>query len=146
MEKRLAEIQARAETATKGPWVTGGTASCGDVYFGTLVDPDDHSEPGVMLGMTGQPADAEFIASAREDVPWLLAEVARLNAKLVNHEINKRELAKLIATTDKWRNLAMENHAKLADAWDEGYEACHEYEAEWLVEPTNPYRSEVSRG
>lgn len=73
---RIEEIRARLEAATPGPWKTGGSAACGDVYFGTLVDPDDPTEPGVMLGMTSQAADAALIAHAPADIAWLLEQLA----------------------------------------------------------------------
>ena len=70
---RLDEIEARANAATEGPWVTGGTDLAGEVYFGTYADPDDPTEPGVMLGVTGTQEDAALIAHARTDVPALVA-------------------------------------------------------------------------
>lgn len=83
----LATVRKRAEAATKGPWQTGATPRAGEVYFGTVVDPDDPTEPGVLLGSVGTEADAEFIAHAREDVPDLLAEIDRLTRAL--REIGK---------------------------------------------------------
>lgn len=55
---RLGEIRERVAAATEGPWEHG------DRQF-----------------TAGDQADAEFIAHAREDVPWLLAEVERLTAE-----------------------------------------------------------------
>ncbi|HEY9409311.1 MAG TPA: hypothetical protein VIQ30_22740 [Pseudonocardia sp.] len=80
----LDAIRARAEGATDGPWVVGGTAPSGGVYFGTTHDPDDWDEPGVLLGtaLAIDGTDAEFIVHAREDVPALLAEVERLRGML----------------------------------------------------------------
>ena len=62
---RLNEIEARANAATEGPWELLGDGE----YVsgpGILVAPDDG-------GVTS--ADAEFIAAARTDVPWLLDQV-----------------------------------------------------------------------
>lgn len=70
---RLDEIQARADKATDGPWITGGSIEEGVTRFGTLNDPDDPSEPGVLLGDVAYEANAEFIAHARTDVPALVA-------------------------------------------------------------------------
>ena len=62
---RLNEIEARTNAATEGPWELLGDGE----YVsgpGILVAPDDG-------GVTS--ADAEFIAAARTDVPWLLDQV-----------------------------------------------------------------------
>lgn len=75
-DDRLAEIEAREAAATPGPWHRLDFAhDANDVWIGpsfrnviAQVVPDDAS------------ADAAFIAHAREDVPWLLAEVRRLRA------------------------------------------------------------------
>mgnify|MGYP003502698628 CR=1 FL=1 len=57
-EKRIAEIKARAEAASKGPW-------------------NSHwSSP------RANPNDTDFIAHAREDVPALVAEVRRMRKAL----------------------------------------------------------------
>ena len=75
---RLDEIKARADVATPGPWSAkeGFTSDpMIEVYGQTvLIAPDldgDPIQPEVW-------ADAEFIAAAREDVPWLVSEVERL--------------------------------------------------------------------
>lgn len=76
-DERLRGIQERAAAATEGPWeVTGGPHSDlvvkapGDRFVTTTGDP--HYD--------GTVTDAAFIAAARTDVPWLLAEVTRLDA------------------------------------------------------------------
>ena len=75
---RLDEIKARADAATEGPWsAKGGFTSDPmiEVYGQTVfINPDldgDPIQPEVW-------ADVEFIAAAREDVPWLVSEVERL--------------------------------------------------------------------
>lgn len=68
--QKLAEIEARANTATKGPWeIIGGNEYLTglDIHIG----PSD--EGGIRL------RDAEFIAHARTDVPELL-EIIREQA------------------------------------------------------------------
>ena len=85
---RLDEIEARANAATVGPWmgimypdgflgrVIGGNG------FGVAEDfPDD--------------ADAEFIAHARTDVPWLLEQV-KLRDKALEAVLEMHELAQPI--------------------------------------------------
>ena len=85
---RLDKIEARANAATEGPWmgirypdgflgrVIGGNG------FGVAEDfPDD--------------ADAEFIAHARTDVPWLLEQV-KLRDKALEAVLEMHELAQPI--------------------------------------------------
>lgn len=75
IESRLAEIRARVDAATEGPWTTFASndldwpiVSAGNVtYLGC--SPDD----GVRAGF--EQADAEFIAASRTDLPTLLAAV-----------------------------------------------------------------------
>ena len=78
-EQQLAEIAARAEQATRGPWVDEVTddgwlvvLAAGD-SFGALATLGDVSETG-----SHDHANARFIAAARADVPALVAEVARM--------------------------------------------------------------------
>ena len=63
----LEAIKARAAAATPEPWTAEGPEIiCGDEMY--LID-----------GSGIEPANAEFIASARSDVPALVAEVERLH-------------------------------------------------------------------
>ena len=87
---RLNEIEARANAATEGPWEWEGEAK-GEWEIGanSLVPsrrPDDPVLYGYGYDASGievkNPADAEFIAHAREDVPAL---VAALRAVLELH-------------------------------------------------------------
>jgi len=77
---RLAEIEARIEAATEGPWeVIGG----GEYVTGVGVGIGVH-DGGI------RPADATFIAHTRTDVPWLVEQVIvrdeALRAVLALHE------------------------------------------------------------
>jgi hypothetical protein len=64
----LAEVKARAEAATDGPW---------DIEHGRLwTDPGDAAwaeQIAVFTGSRAWMSDAEFIAAARTDVPKLVA-------------------------------------------------------------------------
>lgn len=60
-EAELAEIEARANAATPGPWKIGGLRR-------------------LQMGLMEQ--DADFVTAARTDVPALVAEVRRLLAAL----------------------------------------------------------------
>lgn len=77
-DERLADIEARCQAATPGPWQTDSDSCC---LYGT-------DEPGMLGtwlmtslgGPDGTPQDGAFIAAARADVPDLVAEVRRLRA------------------------------------------------------------------
>lgn len=76
--ERLAEIKARAEAATPGPWHVNGPYASMDTP--TILD-----DNGGILGRTTHYAwmreNAAFMAAARSDVPDLVAEVERLRAE-----------------------------------------------------------------
>ena len=67
---RLDEIKGRCERATKGPWV--GSMPANDHRFVVLDTLD------LPVCHVASIRNTDFIAHAREDVPWLLAEVERL--------------------------------------------------------------------
>jgi hypothetical protein len=74
MDARLVAIRERTEAATDGPWTADRDSCQVDTPDGrALVLLDDRAEPSRGI------SDTEFIAHAREDVPWLLAiaEAAR---------------------------------------------------------------------
>ena len=78
---RLNEIEARANAATEGPWEWEGEAKAEwEIGANSLVPsrrPDDPVLYGYGYDASGievkKPADAEFIAHARTDVPALVA-------------------------------------------------------------------------
>lgn len=74
-DQRLAEIRAREQAATEGPWIRWHDQETIPNWDGFIVIGDDAAE-----GEECNPVakiytedDAEFAAHAREDVPWLLA-------------------------------------------------------------------------
>ncbi len=80
MTERLAQIRQRCEAATPGPWV---------------------EEDGFILTAAGQrmvadfvpfSANSEFMAAARDDVPYLLAEIERLRAEVARLEAKSKAL------------------------------------------------------
>lgn len=87
---RLDEIEARANAATEGPWEWEGEAKAEwEIGANSLVPsrrPDDPVLYGYGYDASGievkTPADAEFIAHARTDVPWLLEQVERRDKAL----------------------------------------------------------------
>ena len=85
--ERLAEIRTRAEAATEGPWEA--TWEEGDDWWSITGAPQRVGAggpwavcPEVATSDARDPADATFIAAARTDVPELVAEVERLQARV----------------------------------------------------------------
>lgn len=77
----LNAIEARANAATEGPWGTEPTRS--DLAVGVVYPDEDSVFWDVGYGITGtRPADAEFIAHARKDVPALVAYARELEGQL----------------------------------------------------------------
>lgn len=80
-EQQLADIAARTQAATNGPWCTDSW----EIYQGTEYEPGISQWIGETCRGTSSPeqdrADAEFVAHARTDVPALLDEVRRLRAR-----------------------------------------------------------------
>lgn len=78
---RLAEIKARAEKATPGPWEDGPPA-----WYRGRTNPE-HGKRPITAGAEGTLANvygagnAAFVAHAREDIPYLLARIAALEAE-----------------------------------------------------------------
>ncbi|MFZ3592244.1 hypothetical protein [Streptomyces sp. BH104] len=77
-DEQLAEIQARTESATPGPWWTDILPEHGGESIGIDAPGDNWIVPVQDL----HEPDAEFVAHARTDVPTLLAEVQRLKGEL----------------------------------------------------------------
>ena len=89
---RLDEIQSRADKATDGPWVVQEeewaviSSSSDSVLHAFAVEKDctECGEPQVEADVEVVLVieDAEFIAHARTDVPWLIEQVRKLDAAL----------------------------------------------------------------
>ncbi len=76
--QELDEIRCRCGAATPGPWkafVEGRDHESGSSFIMT----GEGANRGEDIELSGaRPADYDFIAHARQDVPRLLAEIARL--------------------------------------------------------------------
>lgn len=88
-----AEIQARVDAATAGPWELASPRADGrnavqktgiDLYGKPVTE---------WIILDTHPEDAEFIAHAREDIPKLLAELTRIEQAL-----EREGLAELLLT------------------------------------------------
>lgn len=96
--EREAEIRARCERATPGPWDEDG-------YCRVLADPeilcDDIAYVPAWGGDTARPSHSDnmvFIAHSRADVPWLLA---RLDAERERADRAERELATVLEAVER---------------------------------------------
>ena len=74
---RLDEIKARAEAATKGPWSFDWSEGEVPVFYGQTT-----KISGTFSVEANTIEDAEFIAAAREDVPWLIERVQELSGAI----------------------------------------------------------------
>ena len=87
-DQELAMIEARRAAATNGPWesfIEGRDHLAGDDFIrtGGLDDASPDMHVTLYHGATPTPAppeDLDFIASARQDIPRLIAEIRRLRA------------------------------------------------------------------
>lgn len=75
---RVAEIAARAEAATEGPWSRSRHYKLNIISDATGQIITGHATPNS--------TNAEFIAHAREDIPFLLSEVRRLRSVVEDAE------------------------------------------------------------
>ena len=71
-QQRIAEIRARVEAAMPGPWEVAEYEGQCQVYASIKHGRHLNIHPIADAG----PADAALIASARDDVPWLLDQLA----------------------------------------------------------------------
>lgn len=73
--KQLADIEARANAATPGPWNPS--------WDGSVLSEHDN----IADVWSNNPADCKFIAHAHEDIPLLLEEVKRLRKLIDEHHV-----------------------------------------------------------
>ena len=75
-QKRINEIETRADAATEGPWTE-------DVEFGShvMAHVDPRGQHDLMGAICCRAEDIIFTAHAREDIPWLI-KLAREALKL----------------------------------------------------------------
>ena len=113
--KTLAAIRARAEAATKGPWVfrVGKAAAAPDypVMIGAVAP--GHRIMANPPGGSYPSRDAEFIAHARADVPRLLAALAESERQRQDYE---REHEVCVETAARERDAMMDQLLDRAEA------------------------------
>ncbi|WP_421837868.1 hypothetical protein [Novosphingobium sp.] len=76
-DEEIAVIEQRCERATAGPWVSFVEGR--DHFGGDSIIQTPHSDLN-LLG--GNAADQDFVATSREYVPALIAEIRRLRSLL----------------------------------------------------------------
>lgn len=110
-DDRLDEIEARADAATPGPWEAHELEAAEYCVLRVSEGDDDYGDD---VCSAGSMTDAQFIAVAREDVPWLAeqlrdarAEIERLNLVVAamdsQADENITEVLALTADRDHWR-------------------------------------------
>jgi len=81
-KERLAEIRARAEKATSGPWGKYGieAAAMWESVPGQCIGSPANTEYIARVSGYALPlhANVDFITHSREDIPWLLDRIAEL--------------------------------------------------------------------
>ena len=81
-KRRISEIRARCEAATPGRWVWFRDSILASEKGGFVLSSclyNDGSELGYLDITQG---DADFIAHAREDIPWLLDQLDKARAEI----------------------------------------------------------------
>jgi hypothetical protein len=81
-EDELEAMERRCGIASPGPWVSFIGPGIGGPDFIRVGESDD--EPDMYVSRDGtpaSPADLEFIAGARPDIPRLIAEIRRLRCR-----------------------------------------------------------------
>lgn len=88
-EKRIQEIRERVEKATQGEWFFEDHEHSWNLYGWFECDPEHKLHPQKIIKAPKgigdywpDKEDAEFIAHSREDIPWLLTQLAALRAEL----------------------------------------------------------------
>lgn len=116
MNDRIAEIKARCAAATKGPWYVV------DVGMELLITTDDTEEIRIakVFPINGEDSltNAIFLKNVREDIPFLLGEIDRLNAEV--EEYHKWQEGKLgveeyLTLNVKYQKLYAENNRLTAE-------------------------------
>ena len=81
-DKEIEEIENRCKNATEGPWVSyvEGRDHTSGSNFIMRGNGANRKEDLELIGATV--ADQDFIANARQDIPRLLGEIARLRSLL----------------------------------------------------------------
>ncbi|MET9923455.1 MULTISPECIES: hypothetical protein [Streptomyces] len=108
---REQEIRAREQAATPGPWQSDGAEIYGtlggvlmiDLWVGETLDIENQARSD---------ADAAFMADARSAVPELLAEVARLRARVAELEAQPSRAVTLREASESVASMAYSRYSE----------------------------------
>lgn len=132
-EERMAKISARASAALVGPWHTGGYSRRDgretQNVWGPRAKPEHQSGPVVALDCRAH-GDAEFIAHARSDIPWLLDEIACYKKNLMMVEAS--EAARMEHIAELQAELATERLSR-----ERAERAAFEAGVKWMADLTS---------
>lgn len=78
---RIAEIQAREQATTPGPW-TPRSRDIDKLEESSVLGWEIDGPPDAMRAQFGRGADARFIAHARGDIPWLIGLIAERDSEI----------------------------------------------------------------
>ena len=85
INKRLREIRYRIDNSTSAPWWGSMISGHVEMFAG------DGSANNPMIASGALPGNAEFIVNAKQDVPYLLVIVERVQALLAEYEKDDQE-------------------------------------------------------
>jgi len=94
--ERIAEIKARADAATKGPWGYEESSAIGEGYYEIAplsADGGLNWLKEVAATATRSKENAAFIAAARQDIPDLVAHIDELESALQGQRVAERPSA-----------------------------------------------------
>lgn len=119
-KKRIAEIMDRCEKSTQGPWSVNN-AEIGSGKRICLFENQIQGADNKPVGATD--SNADFIAHAREDIPYLIDAIAKLQAEYDKlNDFEQSQCAKLLAERGSlidlagdWKETADKYHAERND-------------------------------
>lgn len=82
-DERLREIRERLANVEPGPWELNHSSGAGDDHLAAVACSRGEIVPHQGLQSAEHLATLAFIAHAREDIPWLLEEVERLQRRVL---------------------------------------------------------------
>lgn len=101
-EERLEAIKQRLSAATPGDWLHLGENDPDSPFWGEIRSIDAFTLIAEMPELDDRTEDFNFIAHTKEDVPWLLTEIERLQTKFDQ----LMEFALAAGLTPEWVDIA----------------------------------------
>lgn len=137
---RLEEIRQRTEAATDGPWERFDTPDYAEIHV------LGGKEAGFLpVALADEAYNADFIAHSREDISYLLSEVARMNALHKREIIVTGEYAqRVIDLTDRAEAAEAERDALKEEKLISNADVAQVVPGRWLINSDGyyPYCSE----